>query len=143
MFQYISCCYLSWDSFDFETGFIEFQYISCCYLSRHTCNSCNNWKYVSIHLMLLFIFDGKLIKSIETGFNTSHVVIYPATTRMSPFPVTRFNTSHVVIYRNKDVGSYYPHLSFNTSHVVIYLWCDKELVHGQGVSIHLMLLFIC
>ena len=52
-----------------------FQYISCCYLS-FSCQLYWGQKIVSIHLMLLFIKSIKLILRYMLSFNTSHVVIY-------------------------------------------------------------------
>ena len=56
---------------------------------------------------------------------------------------TRFNTSHVVIYliSVKLSVPFFP--CFNTSHVVIYHSCQVCNPHERNVSIHLMLLFIC
>ena len=63
--------------------------------------------------------------------------------RSSGKTYTRFNTSHVVIYliSVKLSVPFFP--CFNTSHVVIYHSCQVCNPHERNVSIHLMLLFIC
>ena len=53
----------------------RFQYISCYYLSAYRGLE-EVGGSISIHLMLLFIFEPILKKYEKTYFNTSHVTVY-------------------------------------------------------------------
>ncbi len=120
MFQYISCCYLSFLLISPAVIKIKFQYISCCYLS----------------------FFLKVDTNACGSFNTSHVVIYQSRFCRIMSTYTSFNTSHVVIYQNWDEIEKVKQVCFNTSHVVIYQVFHKVCKACSIVSIHLMLLFI-
>ena len=74
-FQYVSCYSLSIEQKAYEDGFTVFQYISCYSLSGRGC-CCTSSRFVSIHLMLLFITMTKGVFSEFEGFNTSHVTLY-------------------------------------------------------------------
>ena len=76
-----------------------------------------------------------------SSFNTSHVVIYLYLSDWSYPILLCFNTSHVVIYRVCQHRKSGIPARFNTSHVVIYRHHQSSCI-WQGVSIHLMLLFI-
>ena len=142
MFQYISCCSLSYSQQKIKGEIIKFQYISCCSLSAGlgiADSVPDSFQYISCcslsRLKFLLILTG-------ISFNTSHVVVYLVTSRGSVTNLIRFNTSHVVVYLR--VSSYaiasdrFQYISccslsavcamafswssgFNTSHVVVYL----------------------
>ena len=95
-FQYISCYCLSWqfhhqycNLVNFNTSHVTvyqisgyangtpgvFQYISCYCLSVTPIIRTNS-RYISIHLMLLFIQRGQGKEEWRIYFNTSHVTVY-------------------------------------------------------------------
>ena len=56
---------------------------------------------ISIHLMLLFIFNTEAKERIGMiNFNTSHVTVYPVWFNIFVPPVYYFNTSHVTVYHS-------------------------------------------
>ena len=84
-----------------DSSGIKFQYISCCYLS-YLILLISSLKFVSIHLMLLFI---------QITMRFPHLVIqfqyisccYLSRYFLSILAICRsFNTSHVVIYQHSD-----------------------------------------
>ena len=77
-FQYISCCSLSFCEDRWRYGVGMFQYISCCSLS--------------------LLNQSQLLH--HKCFNTSHVVVYPASATPESANMNSFNTSHVVVYQN-------------------------------------------
>ena len=86
----------------------------------------DNWQiewillsYVSIHLMLLFIDFFTMSLFVKSCFNTSHVTLYPVETREY---IKRWQFQYISCYS----------LS----------WCRPCWNGPDGVSIHLMLLFI-
>ena len=74
-FQYISCCSLSTCQVYTQSKWLEFQYISCCSLSS-TSSPHTSFAFISIHLMLQFIWLSICPKDLIPHFNTSHVVVY-------------------------------------------------------------------
>ena len=119
VFQYISCCSLSWVTSEvlpsirsFNTSHvvvyrlslitmfcrIMFQYISCCSLSP----SYSNWSYNPLQFQYISccsLSEGSLSKKAEfLSFNTSHVVVYRKATALTHSQLYGFNTSHVVVY---------------------------------------------
>ena len=98
--------------------------------------------YVSIHLMLLFIFSFLVMVTVASiSFNTSHVTLYRSRATVMlifadvsihlmllfiPEIITdyiqaaSFNTSHVTLYRSEAVVQMQPRPGFNTSHVTLY-----------------------
>ena len=54
-----------------------------------------------------------------------------------------FNTSHVTVYQLTKLWPGKSVSNFNTSHVTVYRICKSFCFYGSGISIHLMLLFIC
>ena len=108
---------------------------------KYSCqNSRRRW--VSIHLMLLFIFfcilfllspswfqyiscyslSMRFIMDLlrRKCFNTSHVTLYPTVKRSLTSSMKRFNTSHVTLYRELADCLDYDVIRFNTSHVTLY-----------------------
>ena len=75
---------------------------------------------ISIHLMLLFIYNHNILPALLIYFNTSHVTVYP------------YGILHYYLF-----VSY-----FNTSHVTVYQEIQKHKGTCNVISIHLMLLFI-
>ena len=116
LFQYISCCSLSFRRIESRTNHYMFQYISCCSLSHP-----KSWK-----------------KFKSKRFNTSHVVVYLS-------PRCQDNTRSLFQYisccslSDKDTVVKYILQRFNTSHVVVYLFCFSCFSGFFCVSIHLML----
>ena len=123
-----------------------FQYISCCYLSQ-SAHGFLSTKSVSIHLMLLFILTVILLSFLSTGFNTSHVVIYPLVLLLGVFLI--IVSIHLMLLFisapgiQRSVHRKFQYISccylsdscterqtrqmcFNTSHVVIYpVWHNE------------------
>ena len=102
---------------------------------RHT-------RFVSIHLMLLFIQFTQDIFNSDYRFNTSHVTLYPAPHFPLALCTPCFNTSHVTLYPKKIFRKCTIISCFNTSHVTLYLKDLQKITLSKSVSIHLMLLFI-
>ena len=100
IFQYISCCSLSYQFQRCKILPMLFQYISCCSLSG------------------LLKIEGW---ARDGYFNTSHVVVYPIYYFAQKANFTYFNTSHVVVYRSSSRRAFAAFPYFNTSHVVVYL----------------------
>ena len=95
-FQYISCYCLSID--DYRPKFaIAFQYISCYCLSMLN-QMFLLQRYISIHLMLLFINTSPVNPQPKQNFNTSHVTVYLVAGLFATLYVQDFNTSHVTVY---------------------------------------------
>ena len=113
--------------------------------------------------MLLFIAVTLGMTTRCLNFNTSHVTVYQSgSPYLSTVPRFQyiscyclsdshcmsletqwyFNTSHVTVYHNLLSVYYSANHHFNTSHVTVYrirtVWVWKH----NGISIHLMLLFI-
>ena len=97
-FQYISCCSLSFCEDRWRYGVGMFQYISCCSLS--------------------LLNQSQLLH--HKCFNTSHVVVYPASATPESANMNSFNTSHVVVYLILCIHCHFIYACFNTSHVVVY-----------------------
>ena len=101
------------------------------------------WKWVSIHLMLLFIKSGRIYLLMWGGcFNTSHVTLYLEWGHDWNYRANCFNTSHVTLYRSRGWKFLERQMSFNTSHVTLYQYFLALVFMFLCVSIHLMLLFI-
>ena len=139
-------------------GICQFQYISCCSLSITSRMGVLHWTSVSIHLMLQFIVKVATGATIDTGFTTSHVVVYqwekPAcstTDLVSIHLMLQFILSEEDIDCVTDWFQYISCCSlsfkvryicvllnrFNTSHVVVYLppfFVDMNLVLFQYIS---------
>ena len=99
------------------------------------------WKYVSIHLMLLFIrMDGGAVGA-EHRVSIHLMLLFIGSFLL---PVLRHPVSiHLMllfIWALPVKGSNNP--SFNTSHVTLYRICGGRSAESISVSIHLMLLFI-
>ena len=62
-------------------------------------NACDIGKYVSIHLMLLFIAEVRETKKVIWKFQYISCCYLSVKTRKYKWFHCRFNTSHVVIYR--------------------------------------------
>ena len=130
---------------------------------KYSCqNSRRRW--VSIHLMLLFIFFCILFLLSPSWFQ--YISCYSLSVQGAaemPWLIS-FNTSHVTLYREEVVWygtencvsihlmllfivlakpkQYAAWRSFNTSHVTLYHWRGFKRLYRWEVSIHLMLLFI-
>ena len=135
-----------------------FQYISCYSLSYQADQRSDSQLLVSIHLMLLFIFNLFPDISICYRFNTSHVTLYPGTLCTLFRQEQCFNTSHVTLYHfwNKyyKKNGMFQYIScyslstsvsfiaaigdcFNTSHVTLYhrrRLCCIDLIKFQYIS---------
>ena len=78
---------------------MKFKYISCSYLSK----------------------SSRINITFSKNLNTSHVLIYPTNSLISPSCFAYLNTSHVLIYQKAGVNT---EIAFsgnlNTSHVLIY-----------------------
>ena len=77
------------------------------------------------------------------NFNTSHVTVYRKTSVIDAIRYAHFNTSHVTVYLNSIINSKHTCHHFNTSHVTVYLYSSDDECSSKGISIHLMLRFIC
>ena len=97
LFQYISCYSLSTVRCSYNNIVYLFQYISCYSLSSERLCLCN-YRNVSIHLMLLFIFVFGENFRIRKSFNTSHVTLYRKASMKITCFLSCFNTSHVTLY---------------------------------------------
>ena len=125
LFQYISCYSLSQTGFGIQQAINAFQYISCYSLSRgiYLRGTGSN---VSIHLMLLFIFETLVRNVVAYGFNTSHVTLYLYFPLAYLESVCCFNTSHVTLYLSFSAKFLIFKTRFNTSHVTLYrLQCRR------------------
>ena len=119
LFQYISCYSLSvtmpvWVKVPLVSIHLMLLFIPCrMYLKR-------THEYVSIHLMLLFIAAVTQSKAALTGFNTSHVTLYPS--------AFWYSCSAIAV----------------SIHLMLLFIGDNNYacIRESIVSIHLMLLFI-
>ena len=138
LFQYISCCSLSYSRTSSAFVRFRFQYISCCSLSH--CQACCR---ISI-----------------SNFNTSHVVVYhkqPCTTgeNKNIFQyisccslslsvclclhfLHHFNTSHVVVYRESQMKKFELTRFQYISCCSLSPW-GRSVKRLNYISIHLML----
>ena len=99
-------------------------------------------KYISIHLMLLFIAKEHRLQNLWKNFNTSHVTVYllrppniPYTLNISIHLMLLFIAIYFFIFSSSITISIHLMLLFITANVIqIYIVCQ--------ISIHLMLLFI-
>ena len=108
---------------------------------KYSCqNSRRRW--VSIHLMLLFIFFCILFLLSPSWFQ--YISCYSLSMRFIMDLLRRkcFNTSHVTLYPTVKRSLTSSMKRFNTSHVTLYLAPVSILIWSPAVSIHLMLLFI-
>ena len=117
-----------------------FQYISCYCLSRW--KRCMRYqRFISIHLMLLFIDLSILQQDFHIYFNTSHVTVYRR--KKQGFPICSAISIHLMLLFiftgdwSKALEGY-----FNTSHVTVYHRSSSRGRRSDKISIHLMLLFI-
>ena len=92
--------------------------------------------------MLLFIQFTQDIFNSDYRFNTSHVTLYPAPHFPLALCTPCFNTSHVTLYLQLLQTCIQTKKCFNTSHVTLYHKRSFNFFLHNGVSIHLMLLFI-
>ena len=99
--------------------YLKFQYISCYSLSIIE-TLWNVKKFVSIHLMLLFIGYGEqeLDTVIFVSIHLMLLFIESVFQRLSEN--SSFNTSHVTLYRKHTYSAWLQEESFNTSHVTLY-----------------------
>ena len=119
-FQYISCYSLSIRDGGIKMSKNKFQYISCYSLST------KDWYKHRENFMFQYI---------------SCYSLSPCT--RPPFPLSHsFNTSHVTLYPLPFQLSKVTRRCFNTSHVTLYPMQSRRNSARNGVSIHLMLLFI-
>ena len=63
--------------------------------------------FISIHLMLRFIYNPGFAYFIFFHFNTSHVKVYQKNLLLFLLLLFYFNTSHVKVYLNNVVGECY------------------------------------
>ena len=125
LFQYISCYCLSMIGLAKGDDHPVFQYISCYCLSvflislqkavihfntshvtvYHTpIIVLGSSTFISIHLMLLFIFQIVVAQHREAYFNTSHVTVYLFRHLILFLLFQNFNTSHVTVYPERIFG---------------------------------------
>ena len=123
---------------DYENK-ITFQYITCYSLSWPVRISTLQ-RQVSIHHMLLFIKGHLSNVCKESGFNTSHVTLYPVTRTLFRWLMS-FNTSHVTLYQ-AIMKKRVPFSRFQ--YITCYSLSNSSptLKEVKQVSIHHMLLFI-
>ena len=75
-----------------------FQYISCCSLSFSTmCLQLRNFGFNTSHVVVYRMLMIQVV-FFSRSFNTSHVVVYRFSKRLFMSGFCRFNTSHVVVY---------------------------------------------
>ena len=105
--------------------------------------STNCLNCVSIHLMLLFIAD-RIKEELEQE-QFQYISCYSLSGRKARITIWQgcFNTSHVTLYRCLNGEKFDFEKRFNTSHVTLYPVARACICAVVGVSIHLMLLFIC
>ena len=155
LFQYISCYSLSsiGDKIDLKQtkvsihlmllfillaswGIVEWVSFNTSHVTlyQHPSGSMTMARYVSIHLMLLFI---EIMEHRETAKNcvSIHLMLLFIWYRMQGhlFPNSRFNTSHVTLYRLSDCQNNQLHIRFNTSHVTLYR-IRTWLINRSGIS---------
>ena len=118
----------------------KFQYISCYCLSWKNA-IVGNSKSISIHLMLLFITLIPLSNLVGYCISIHLMLLFIYTTELFYVIVRNFNTSHVTVYHR------YYHLPLLHNGISIHLMLLFILIPlsnlvGYCISIHLMLLFI-
>ena len=119
-----------------------FQYISCCSLSVCACGYEPGYKQVSIHLMLQFIKHYYAVVSAMCGFQYISCCSLSKMVDWKALQFIGFNTSHVVVYpANKFINCIHCIVSI---HLMLQFISHAENTTKQAftVSIHLMLQFI-
>ena len=109
------------------TSPVTFQYISCYSLSemvKFDYYAIYMFQYISCYSLSVTVTEEFVP---ETGFNTSHVTLYPQPFYDRHQLLQSFNTSHVTLYllwinRWKAIRN-----SFNTSHVTLYRFPERNL----------------
>ena len=117
-----------------------FQYILCYCLSDGA-RGVKLFIQISIHLMLLFIPFPSPKPFFRYTFQ--YISCYCLSSRRTrSWIIQYFNTSHVTVYLLQIHRINRIKTNFNTSHVTVYRQPDRAYHRMDGISIHLMLLFI-